>query len=262
MPLTPVTGCLSATTCLIRFFEKYQKSRVPWPLEKIFSAAWQSFWRQFEIARRPRFPQRRPGKTRHRVGQARVSQYRCAGHRHATKLLEHLRRYIARNSVPPRSGVFTAVRTQSQRPSLGVREKKPKTMSSALTASVGLDSRSVAPRARFGDDYRVVRISRCKPAGKNKNDVFRLDRVARSPLVLESATIIASCASRGVNPRVNPARICARSLFWREPKSPTMLAARPPRARPARRPERSAKRTSRRPFLFSRSRLRGFLRSR
>ena len=28
-------------------FEKYQyqKSRVPWPLAKIFSAAWQSFWR-------------------------------------------------------------------------------------------------------------------------------------------------------------------------------------------------------------------------
>ena len=43
--------------------------------------------------------------------------------------------------------------------------KKPK-MSSALTASVGLDSRSVAPRARVGDEFRVVRSSRCKPAGK------------------------------------------------------------------------------------------------
>ena len=39
-------------------------------------------------------------------------------------------------------------------------------MSSALTASVGLDSRSVAPRARVGDEFRVVRSSRCKPAGK------------------------------------------------------------------------------------------------
>ena len=92
-------------------FEKYQKVASLGPLRRSFLPRGSRFG-----AIRNREAASRPGKTRHRVGQAWASQYRFAGHRHATKLLERLRRCIARNSVPPRSGVFTAVRTHSQRP--------------------------------------------------------------------------------------------------------------------------------------------------
>ena len=99
---------------------EYQKSRVPWPLQKVpILPRGSRFGANSKSRGGLGFP--KGVREKHVTASSKRGRVSIAARGTGTRLnfLEHFRRRIARNSVPPRSGVFTAVRTQSQsRPSV------------------------------------------------------------------------------------------------------------------------------------------------